>query len=235
MHVAATYDGTTIRLYINGVQEGSDLAGPAAITHQHTARHASVHRATTRRWFNGLLDDARVSATALSASEVLALYNAAPTNSAPVAVADSYSTAHNTALVQAAPGVLANDTDADANPLTAIVDTSVSHGSLTLNANGGFTYTPTTGYSGPDSFTYHASDGTASSNVVTVSLTVGAPANPLRGWWTARRRRARQLDLRQPRQPASAARPSWPAGSARPCRSTAPASTPACPTPTAST
>ena len=104
-------------------------------------------------------------------------------NTAPVAVADSYSTAQNTALVQAAPGVLANDTDADADPLTAIVDTNVTHGSLTLNANGGFSYTPTTGYSGPDSFTYHASDGTASSNVVTVSLTVGAPANPLRGWW----------------------------------------------------
>ena len=62
--------------------------------------------------------------------------------SAPVAVADSYSTAQNTALVQAAPGVLANDTDADADPLTAIVDTNVTNGTLALNANGGFTLHP---------------------------------------------------------------------------------------------
>ena len=48
---------------------------------------------------------------------------------------------------------------------------------MALNANGGFTYTPTTGYSGPDSFTYHANDGTADSNIVTVSLTVNAAAS----------------------------------------------------------
>ena len=64
-------------------------------------------------------------------------------NTAPVAVADSYSTPQNTALVQAAPGVLTNDTDADSNPLTAVLDANVTHGALTLNANGGFTYTPT--------------------------------------------------------------------------------------------
>ncbi len=60
----------------------------------------------------------------------------------------------------AAPGVLGNDTDADSDPLTAVLDTDVSHGTLSLAADGGFTYTPTSGYSGPDSFTYHADDGT---------------------------------------------------------------------------
>ena len=85
--------------------------------------------------------------------------------------------------MQAAPGVLANDTDADSDPLTAVLDTNVTHGTLALSANGGFTYTPTTGYSGPDSFTYHANDGTANSNIVTVSLTVNAPAASLRGQW----------------------------------------------------
>ena len=85
--------------------------------------------------------------------------------------------------MQAAPGVLANDTDANGDPLTAVLNANVTHGSLTLNANGGFTYTPTAGYSGPDSFTYHANDGTADSNIVTVSLTVNAPPAPLRGWW----------------------------------------------------
>ena len=45
---------------------------------------------------------------------------------------------------------------------------------MTLNANGSFTYTPTAGYYGADSFTYKANDGTADSNVATVSLTINA-------------------------------------------------------------
>ena len=56
---------------------------------------------------------------------------------------------------------------------------------LPLAANGGFTYTPTAGYTGPDSFTYKANDGTADSNTVTVSLTVTAPGSSLAGQWLA--------------------------------------------------
>ena len=95
-----------------------------------------------------------------------------PPNTAPVAANDSYSTNQNTALVVAAAGVLINDTDAESNPLTAVVNVSPVHGNLTLNANGGFTYTPATGYSGPDSFTYHANDGSSDSNIATVSIVV---------------------------------------------------------------
>ena len=48
-----------------------------------------------------------------------------------------------------------------------------SQGSLTLNGNGSFTYTPDSYYVGPDdSFTYHANDGTDDSNSVTVTITV---------------------------------------------------------------
>ena len=89
-----------------------------------------------------------------------------------MAVADSYSTAQDTALVQAAPGVLANDTDADANPLTAILDTTVTQRQPDAQRQRRLHLHPDAGYSGPDSFTYHATDGTADSNVVTVSLTV---------------------------------------------------------------
>jgi len=98
-------------------------------------------------------------------------------NTAPVAIADSYSTTQNLALNISAPGVLSNDTDAQSNSLTAILDATVAHGTLTLNANGSFLYTPTTGYTGADSFTYHANDGTLNSSIVTVSLTVNAPSN----------------------------------------------------------
>ena len=93
-----------------------------------------------------------------------------------MAVNDSYTTAEDTALNVAAPGVLANDTDADSNPLTAVMVTGPAHGTLTLNADGSFTYTPAANYYGQDSFTYKANDGTADSNVATVSITVN-PVN----------------------------------------------------------
>ena len=94
------------------------------------------------------------------------------TNTSPVAVDDAYSTPEDTVLNEAAPGVLANDTDVDLDPMTAVLDTDVIHGSLTLNLDGSFDYTPDTAYVGTDSFTYHADDGTADSNIVTVDLTV---------------------------------------------------------------
>jgi parallel beta-helix repeat protein len=99
-----------------------------------------------------------------------------PGNAAPVAVADAYTTGQDTLLNVPAPGVLGNDTDADADPLTAILDSDVSHGSLTLNSDGSFSYMPTGGYNGPDSFTYHANDATDDSNVATVSIGVGNSA-----------------------------------------------------------
>src|SRR4029079_13827347 len=94
------------------------------------------------------------------------------TNIAPVAVNDSYTTSEDTALVVPAAGVLGNDTDADADTLTAIQVTSVTHGTLLLNANGSFSYTPAANYNGPDSFTYRANDGLTNSGLATVSLTV---------------------------------------------------------------
>ena len=77
----------------------------------------------------------------------------------PIAVDDVYTAAAGQPLAISAPGVLGNDTDPNGDPLTAILVTGVSHGTLTLNANGSFTYTPNAGYSGPDTFTYKANDG----------------------------------------------------------------------------
>ena len=113
--------------------------------------------------------------TADSTTVTVSLTVNAPGNSAPVATADSYSTPRNTTLTVAAPGVLANDTDADGDSLTAIKVSNPAHGTVTLGATGSISYVPTSGYSGPDSFTYKANDGTADSTTVTVSLTVTAP------------------------------------------------------------
>ncbi len=100
------------------------------------------------------------------------------TNVAPVAVADTYSTSEDTELDISAPGVLGNDTDANDDPLTAIKVTDPSNGTLVLNANGSFTYTPNSAYSGDDSFSYKAHDGLLDSNTVTVTIHVGGVTPP---------------------------------------------------------
>ena len=100
-----------------------------------------------------------------------------PVNDAPVAVDDAYSVDQNTALNVAAAGVLANDTDVDSDPMTAILAAGPANGTVTLNADGSFSYTPVTNFVGTDSFTYQANDGTASGNIATVTITVNAAAN----------------------------------------------------------
>ena len=90
----------------------------------------------------------------------------------PVAHNDSYAVAHNKAYAVKAPGVLANDYTGDTGTLTAKLGTTTAHGILTFNADGSFNYTPATGYSGSDSFTYQAVNAIGKSNTATVTLTV---------------------------------------------------------------
>ena len=95
-------------------------------------------------------------------------------NSAPIAIADSYQVISTEILVvDAANGLLANDSDSDAgDTLSAILDSNVSEGSLALNPNGSFSYTPVTGSSGVVTFSYHATDAQADSSVVNVTLNI---------------------------------------------------------------
>ncbi|UCG46718.1 MAG: tandem-95 repeat protein [Phycisphaerales bacterium] len=90
----------------------------------------------------------------------------------PTAADDQYSMDQDTVLSVPAPGVLDNDTDPENGPLTAILAGDVSSGTLVLNDDGSFTYTPNAGYYGIDGFTYTANDGTSSSNEATVTITV---------------------------------------------------------------
>ncbi len=90
----------------------------------------------------------------------------------PVARNVAYSTNENTPLSVAAPGVLANDTDYNGLPLSAVLQTGPIDGTVALNSDGSFVYTPKTNFFGTDSFTYLANDGKFSSNVATVTITV---------------------------------------------------------------
>jgi ELWxxDGT repeat protein len=70
--------------------------------------------------------------------------------------------------------VLANDSDPNGDPLTAILVSGPTNGTLTLNPNGMFNYTPNSGFTGTDTFTYKANDGSLDSSVATVTITVTA-------------------------------------------------------------
>ena len=89
--------------------------------------------------------------------------------------ADAYATDYETPLTVPAPGVLEGDTDADSDPLVAGQTSDPAGGSVTLNQNGSFTYTPDAGFVGTDTFTYTASDGMGYSAPATVSVTVAPP------------------------------------------------------------
>jgi VCBS repeat-containing protein len=93
----------------------------------------------------------------------------------------AYTVNANHALsVAAAQGVLANDTDAEHNVLTAILVNGPQHAqSFTLNADGSFNYTSALGYVGADSFTYMASDGLLASNTASVDINIGAESAPV--------------------------------------------------------
>ncbi|MDF3077645.1 MAG: tandem-95 repeat protein [Sphingobacteriaceae bacterium] len=96
-------------------------------------------------------------------------------NTPPVAVNDAASTLKNTSKLI---DVIANDTDIDGNSTiqrtSLVIKSNPLHGTLTINpATGNVLYTPTTGYVGPDSFTYSIKDAEgAESNTATVSIQV---------------------------------------------------------------
>jgi hypothetical protein len=96
----------------------------------------------------------------------------APTNTSPVAVPDEYTTpGGGLPLTVPAPGVLANDTDADGDALSAQNASDPPQGSVSLNSTGEFTYTPDPLATGTDSFTYEASDG-SSTTPATVTINI---------------------------------------------------------------
>jgi N-acetylmuramoyl-L-alanine amidase len=93
-------------------------------------------------------------------------------NTVPVAVNETYEVDQDTVLEIAAPGVLGNDTDADNDNLTAELVSEPTSGTLELNEDGSFTYTPDEGFTGEDSFIYKAYDGEAYSSEAEVTITV---------------------------------------------------------------
>jgi VCBS repeat-containing protein len=156
-------DALTARL-IRGPEHGELIFNPDG-TFTYTADEGFTGDDCFRYQLNDGMANSRVAVVTLSVGEL-------GENTLPVSVEDAYTVESGQTLTVEAPGVLANDTDADGDPLTAALVDNAQHGTLALNADGSFTYTPEEGFTGSDTFTYMANDGTADGNVVTVTLTV---------------------------------------------------------------
>lgn len=90
----------------------------------------------------------------------------------PTSANDSYATPYGTPLTVSAPGVLANDVTNGGGAMSASVVAATAHGTLAMNGNGGFVYTPVAGFSGTDSFTYRATNSAGPGNIATVTIVV---------------------------------------------------------------
>ncbi len=97
-----------------------------------------------------------------------------PASQPPTANSDSYTTDEDVPLIVAAPGVLANDSDPDGDPLTAVLVTTPTRGGINFRADGSFSYFMIANFNGTDSFTYKVNDGANDSNIVTVFITINA-------------------------------------------------------------
>ena len=155
--VVTTYDGSELSFYIDGVKKQSVTATLPDITDSNKFNQPLIfgNSFQTSSGLNGSLDDVRFYNRALTSLEIQDMYT--DTN------------------VQSFQGVLANDTDLDGDTLTATLVQSVANGTLTFNSDGKFKYVPSPGFSGKDSFTYKATDGTYSSSNTTVNISVSTP------------------------------------------------------------
>jgi RHS repeat-associated protein len=99
---------------------------------------------------------------------------AALSGSSPLVSADVYEVAEDQTLTVGGEGVLYNDLDPAYQTLTATLAAGPSHGALSLAADGSFAYTPDGNFTGTDSFTYRASNGSATSATALVTITVDA-------------------------------------------------------------
>ena len=118
-------------------------------------------------------------ATLSTATATATIVDTVTTVAPPVANPDYASTTQNTPVVIY---VLSNDTDAAGRTLSVASTTTPAHGTTAINNNGTVTYTPTSGYTGMDSFQYTASDGHGLTATTSVTITVN-PVTTTPGAW----------------------------------------------------
>ena len=142
-------DGETLTFYENGTLIGTGIMSGGSTTFTTSLVNTGSYSFTAT--YPG--DSNFPSSTSNAIIQVV-------TNTPPTANPESYTINENTALsVSSATGVLANDTDLDGDILTTSLITDPTHGAMTLNPDGSFTYTPNSDFVGLDSFVYQTNDG----------------------------------------------------------------------------
>jgi VCBS repeat-containing protein len=171
-NITASYDSATGVLTLSSAGASATLAQWQAALRAVTYTNSSETPNTASRTLSFTVNDG-----ASNSSAATRVVTVAAVNDAPVAVADSLTVAEGgtaTTLVGGATSVLANDTDGEASTLVSVLVTGPAHGSLTLNANGTFSYVHNGSDTTTDSFSYKPNDGTADGNTVSVAITVTA-------------------------------------------------------------
>ena len=183
IHVSVlTRSSGELTLYVDGVPVG---ATSSADEGARAALDLVLGRSANQGpGFDGDLAQVELYTGQLSATEVETLSNeilAYYSNAAPQAVADRYEFDEDPSLLEgivpASTGVLRNDTDADDDLLAAVLVSGPSHGTIQLNADGSFYYSPDANFFGVDSFRYVARDFRDSAPA-TVTLQVNPVYDP---------------------------------------------------------
>jgi hypothetical protein len=168
-HVAGTFNGTQFKVYVDGQLLGftGDTYGVAV-----SSGSITIGGSIGAYFFNGSIADVQIFNAGLSNADIASLAGKVAVNT-PIARGNFYALPQNGSSNQTnASGVLSDDTDLNGQTMTANLVTNVSHGTLSLNPDGSFIYTPNLNYLGADSFTYTASDASGASPPATVTLNI---------------------------------------------------------------
>jgi hypothetical protein len=188
-HLAATYDGAEMNLYVNGTLVRTQPASGAFV--QSSQPLSIGGNAVWGEYFAGLIDQVRIYDRPLTAAQIDANSRIAVTppppaaNTAPVAQGDSLATSMNTTLVVSSAALLANDNDPDGDTVSvsSVASNSAAGGTITPNGEGSWVYAPPSAFIGSDNFGYTIEDGRGGSATGTVTVSVTTPVSGLVGAW----------------------------------------------------
>ena len=162
------YTGDTLSIYVDGVLERTTPTIFVGDSASSDARNSGIgaNEDGSGSFFEGSLDEVRITDIAASAEWINAQHASMTDALTSFSSEESWS-------------ILNNDSDPNDDSITAVLVAGPTNSqSFQLFVDGTFTYTPDDDFFGTDTFTYQAFDGTNSSNIATVTITVNSVNDP---------------------------------------------------------